>query len=99
MFKIDLKELGKLDCYEQLLQAYLELYFDTYEGKRIIELYDCDDCGLLDPAFNGVYRQFIYKVINMFNYEIVDNFVAKKHEEYERNRIEQECKEEGESDD
>ena len=35
----------------------------------------------------------------MFNYEIVDIFVAKKHEEYERKCIEQECEEEGETND
>lgn len=99
MSNVDLRELGKFDCYEQLLDAYLELYFNTYEGKRVIELYDSDYCGLLDPSFNGVYREIIYKVIKMFNYEAVDNFVKKKHEEYERKCIEEQCKEGGETND
>ena len=99
MYNDCLRELGKLDCYEQLLQAYLELYFDTYVGSRIIELYNINGCGLLDSCTVLSYREFLYKIINKFNYEIVANFVKKKHEEYERNRIEQECKEEGESDD
>ena len=99
MLNVDLRELGKLDCYEQLLQAYLELYFDSYDGKRIIEMYDDSECGLLDPAFHISYREFMYKVIKMFNYETVDNFVKKKHEEYERKRIEEQCKEEGDSND
>lgn len=100
MEHIDLRELYREDCYKQLLQAYLELYFDTHDGKKVIELYDCDGCGLLDPTFNVVYRQFIYKVINMFNYEVVDKFVKEKHEEFERKRIERNCEdEEGENND
>ena len=100
MYNVDLRELGELDCYEELSQAYLELYFACYNGTRIIELYNSDDCGLFDTGIMLSYREYLYKIIKMFNYGIVDKFVAKKHEEFERKRIERNCEEEeGETDD
>lgn len=98
MLNVDLRELGKFDCYDQLLEAYLELYFEKYDGLRIIETYDAGGCGLLDAAYFSNYREYLYEVIKKFNYEVVDAFVKKKHEEYERKRIE-ESKEEGDTND
>ena len=73
----------------------------AYSWSRNDSVAEFDESGLLrymaktgDLNYKELHNLFL-----KYGYDYVNNYFKKKHEEYERNRIEQECKEEGESDD